>query len=561
MALRADPEPVEIRVGALNLDPGFQILQYDVTASDDKQDPSRFSLFQANQYSFEKDPASGYAVIHMDNLMGTTRGPVTNALSESQPILIRQSGQPDIPLWPDANGGTWSPLLWYACLDGYNASRGPKVTGDTVYVAGSSTLPSLLATGTIDEHATLIGIASDIGLDDPFTHADPARPWQSQVWWADTSGGGYAPNPNFRWPQIAEQLASTPLTLQQWQDQLALQPVLNGDSSASGVVAGDGALIAWTITGLFEYTPAEFIVADEGRLARFDSGGSPLWSSDASLESGASRDLGAVGNVHPLVRPTRAYAFGPTDTIVVDTAANRLVQLSVTGREERSIESFQLGRRASNGTPFAPEGYRSGEPLNFNSPRDVLSFTEFVTAASNTVFSNPQPLEYWVHTLVADGGNRRLLELVDRYGADPTTPEVGDPLVDGGVAHHGILLLHSPAQFTGKNWEYSALARVYVPDPLNPRFVLAAGIGGTLPTRSDTGLATPDAAAIREEDTGNGGIVVFDLDNSQVVNAATLPSNLKIRGRQMKYVFKRAVADLLPAVTLRRPKHGFAVPT
>jgi asparagine synthase (glutamine-hydrolysing) len=51
------------------------------------------------------------------------------------------------------------------------------------------------------------------------------------------------------------------------------------------------------------------------------------------------------------------------------------------------------------------------------------------------------------------------------------------------------------------------------------------------------------------------------LDHELVEFAATVPSHFKIRGSAMKYVFKRAVADLLPAETLTRPKHGFAVPT
>jgi asparagine synthase (glutamine-hydrolysing) len=51
------------------------------------------------------------------------------------------------------------------------------------------------------------------------------------------------------------------------------------------------------------------------------------------------------------------------------------------------------------------------------------------------------------------------------------------------------------------------------------------------------------------------------LDVELVELAGTIPSDLKIRGRELKYVLKRAVADLLPPAILTRPKHGFAVPT
>ncbi len=51
------------------------------------------------------------------------------------------------------------------------------------------------------------------------------------------------------------------------------------------------------------------------------------------------------------------------------------------------------------------------------------------------------------------------------------------------------------------------------------------------------------------------------LDHRLVELAFQIPGRCKIRGNQMKRVFKRAVADLLPAEVLRKPKHGFAVPT
>lgn len=42
--------------------------------------------------------------------------------------------------------------------------------------------------------------------------------------------------------------------------------------------------------------------------------------------------------------------------------------------------------------------------------------------------------------------------------------------------------------------------------------------------------------------------------------AAKLPSGLKVKGRTSKYILKKAVADLVPAENMHRPKQGFAVP-
>jgi asparagine synthase (glutamine-hydrolysing) len=50
------------------------------------------------------------------------------------------------------------------------------------------------------------------------------------------------------------------------------------------------------------------------------------------------------------------------------------------------------------------------------------------------------------------------------------------------------------------------------------------------------------------------------MDHELVQWLATVPSALKIRGAQGKYVFKRALEPMLPHEVLYRPKMGFAVP-
>jgi asparagine synthase (glutamine-hydrolysing) len=50
------------------------------------------------------------------------------------------------------------------------------------------------------------------------------------------------------------------------------------------------------------------------------------------------------------------------------------------------------------------------------------------------------------------------------------------------------------------------------------------------------------------------------LDTALIEFASRLAPALKIRGLSLKRVLKRAVADLVPAAVLRRPKHGFGVP-
>ncbi|HEX8068933.1 MAG TPA: asparagine synthase (glutamine-hydrolyzing) [Pyrinomonadaceae bacterium] len=50
------------------------------------------------------------------------------------------------------------------------------------------------------------------------------------------------------------------------------------------------------------------------------------------------------------------------------------------------------------------------------------------------------------------------------------------------------------------------------------------------------------------------------LDHKLIEFVARIPAALKLRDGETKHVFKRAVADLVPAEILRRPKQGFGVP-
>jgi len=50
------------------------------------------------------------------------------------------------------------------------------------------------------------------------------------------------------------------------------------------------------------------------------------------------------------------------------------------------------------------------------------------------------------------------------------------------------------------------------------------------------------------------------LDNDVLDFAATIPSNLKIRGRTSKWILKRSMSNVLPRRTLTKPKRGFTIP-
>jgi asparagine synthase (glutamine-hydrolysing) len=50
------------------------------------------------------------------------------------------------------------------------------------------------------------------------------------------------------------------------------------------------------------------------------------------------------------------------------------------------------------------------------------------------------------------------------------------------------------------------------------------------------------------------------LDHKLMELIARIPSSLKLRNGQGKYIFKRALKNIIPAEVVRRPKRGFAMP-
>lgn len=509
MCFQADPPAPELIVPEIA--GSFTVVQQDMARSPDRYKPKVFSVLQPGQYSYEANQANGKGRIRLTNLSPNQRGLIQNSMSRSLPVLIRRGGQPDLYVEPDRTASKWNTLQWYSVFYGYNGRAPVTVTGNTLFFSGTSLLPDILAGkpfASWQPSGLLVGMDSVISPSDSFLHTNPIRPWLKQLWLVDVDNpgpGSIAPNPDIRWPQ------SRGVTkFEEWYQRL-LQTKLPGSTTNYGVVAGDGVLASWSKTGLFGFARSDFMVADENRLARFDASGNPIWSSDSSSSTGTISDSGSAGSHKPLVRPTRAYSLNSREMMVVDTGGDKVVQMDLNGREIRSIYGFQLDPDvpAASHTGFRPEGYVANESLLLHLPRDVVAYTTYV--ANPTQFSNPQPLEYWVHFLIADGGNRRLIEIVDRYAADPITKRVGNIVTDGaGNPAVGVLNWHSPANFSNKNFEYTGVSTLYYSaGPGTPSRHYAASIGGSLPSRTALGLDSPSTISTSNSREG-GGIVVFN---------------------------------------------------
>lgn len=529
LTFSAEPPTPEIRIGQFPA--GSSLVQPDFGRSNpaDPTLPDPLTILQQTDVSFDSDSGT----IRIPNLMNTTRGPILNCLSLSQPVILKRPGLGDVLIDPNSNGGQWSPLNWYETFEGSTVYPGasPVVAGNTVYTPLASSLPNILNAGNpFSPVGVLAATDASISPTDTFlqsldpvsANTAPYRSWQKQLWGSQVTPAGAIdytrPDPHQLWPQAAG--------VRSFNDfQIRLnQSTMPNSNFNYGISVGDGSLVAYGTNGLYVYNRSDIVVCDDGRVARFDPAGNPVFTSSAFLNSGDT-GLNAATNAKPLVRPTRAYALGENDLLVVDTGANRVVKVQTTGQETRSIESFIVDPL------HIPDGYTpnesggQGETEHLKAPSDVLTYSEYVALGATPTFTNQQTVEYWVHYLIADSGNHRLVELVDRYGVDAATNQVSAPIVSNGVAQVGVLLWHSPAQFSGKGFKYNSVNRVFIPSvgATAGRYIYVAGTDNA--EVSGTGSSSPA--------NGNGGVVIFDSNAptiGQVFDSASgLPDTSNVK--------------------------------
>lgn len=546
MAFDADPEPLTIPIG--NQAGNFSITQPDMARSPDKLVPTIRVTLQPGQFSFEN------GVIRIVNAMSSNRDQMQNAISASQPIVLQVAGAEEKIFEPDRAGGNWSPLQWFATFPGIitnstAANRpdtyfagGPTVAGDTLYVGGASIFASILQNGSFTTTVgTVAGISAQVSPNDAFLKAivpannigvnnqnasDPAydRPWLKQLTFFAVVDpvnpfNNLLISPSLKWPQLRGIQSFDDFRIRY------LQTALPASSGVNGVAAGDGVVAAIGDTGAWTFRRVDFLVADQGRAARFDPSGNPKWIADATMSRGQTSVNGS-GNVRPLSRPTRVYDIGGQQYLVVDTEANRIARFDALGVENRSIDRIMMDPTYRvAGFNYTADATGASIPLQLKAPRDVQSWTEYVPGGSNPM-SNPQTLEFWIHYLIADSGNGRLIQVVDRYAADPNTRQVGGAVTQAdGRPALAVLYWHSPSNVSGSGFQYTGLARINVaPAGSPPQIVYGAGVAGMMPTGVGLGVQTPSGTSLAEVRDGNGGVVVFNGANTVVINEILLPA-------------------------------------
>jgi hypothetical protein len=538
LAFKASPPAPTFEISGS--DNNFNLVQPDVALSTNKQQPERFSQLSNNSFSVEPVPNTGRSRVTLNNMMSITRGRMSDALNASMPIILRRPGQTDVLIEPEAlvDGtnsaagfarGRFSAMQWYITFNGFEPGTAPNVAGQTLYLGGSSVLPAL-ARGQFpptDFDGLLFGMDALVSQNSDFLRANTVRPWHLQLNSFLSTSGTFADirvSDSIKWPQFRGIRSFDDFRIR------ILQAAVEEDIVTS-IAAGDDSLAAVAGPRLYGFSRSDFLVADSGRVARFDPAGNPIWNTDQTFQGGNEGSILTNGNGRQLSEPSRIYPAGENGFWIVDTGNDRVVRVDAAGRELRAIAGFKVDPQ------FSPSGVDQGaaaglspaESRKLKRPRDVITFESLVDAANNP-FSNPQPTERWFHTLIADAGNFRVVELVDRYAVDPVTGRTGgvveyldpDNTATGRERALGVLLWHTPEELSSKGYGYNSLARTSIQVGAQRRNVVAFGFSNVEPGRASFGL---DSSAQQVDKTGGtGGVVLYDGATSIVITQFERPN-------------------------------------
>lgn len=399
------------------------------------------------------------------------------SFSLSQPVAVKfGSGSPY--LVPNTNlryQGTWDNLLWFAVFFGKPKGL-PTVIGDLAYIPQSVTIPRQ-ARGqfSLTTRSGIVGISSN--------------PKREQPTLARGGQVGLFPS-NFyesalRWPYVKDlpELSDNPFELlsnyflritQEWPEADNITPLAFGEGLLTTSISGGNNQIP---TGFIAYERNSTMIADQGRVLEVDKEGSVIWSTENSqLETISNRRLLSIKT--PISSTGRIVRVSQSEFWMVDTANDRLVLMDRAGNEIRSLTGFipdSEPNYAANGAldPVNPvkslrdparsnllsSNWVSGTPTGLRLPTDVTVWTEFVQEDQNPYLTR-NALEYWVHYTIADSGNFRLIDLVDRYVADPLTLAIRGLVVDAyNRPQVGVLYWMSPTNKLGQEYRYVGAQR------------------------------------------------------------------------------------------------------
>jgi asparagine synthase (glutamine-hydrolysing) len=332
----------------------------------------------------------------------------------------------------------------------------------------------------------------------------------------------------------------------------------------------------------------------------------PVSAEDAALQVFAHTEAAVARVLGGSPKETGAFLSGGTDSSTIVGLMSRL-----TGER---VNAFSIGFNEPrydelSYAELAARHFRAAHYTHVIEAREALELLPSLVEAYDEPFGNDSAIgtaicarlaaSCGVNRLVAgDGGDEifggneryrtdavfqryfRLPRPVRRWIVEPALsalPDGGSSVLGRGQRYVRRAKIPNPGRFY--SYEFHLLQNA--DEFLAPEFVAAAGPSAPLDVldrhwaRSeatselnrllylDMKLTIGDNDLYKVTRTAElaGVRVSFPmLDTTLVEFMATLPSRYKVRGLEKRYLFKRAFADLLPAATLAKRKHGFGVP-
>jgi hypothetical protein len=421
-------------------------------------------------------------------------------------------------------------------LLGQQLKANPVVVGDTMYLPCEITVPT---DSGLQTFGGILGIATD-----------PYRLQPDLAQRKDQAGTIPRVDPNnplkyqsiIRWPFIDDLITD----LERNPDPEAFLRELfrrfaEGFQTGTGlspIAVGEGLLVISSGQGLHAYSRQSTIIADESRLLEVDTAGRVVWSTENTQLDFYTGSIVASKARYPITPNARVYRYGENELLIVEPERNRVAIIDRAGAEIRTITQFIPDRvplRDNNGNitqivnlrneSVAPNSnYIAGAPTNLRNPTDVTVWTEFVPADRNP-YTNPQPLEYWIHYTITDAGNARVVDIVDRYVVDPQTYTVGAPVQHPDLGPMlGVLYWMTPSQRLERNYRYVSAQRFEYWDGRQTRIGFATLVQNTAASAFEaTGMGDPLDPRTPEAGMITLQLIVNGRDQTIYIRRMTLP--------------------------------------
>lgn len=548
MSFDASPDDAEfiIDLGANGSTQALSFRQPDMARSGYAATPGLFSTLGSNAYSLEPIPNSTKARVRFNDLSAssTNSGQLASCLSNNLPVIVSRDGstdtiyEPEAPLaagrfFPGGASGRWNHMDFYTVINGYRIDAGPVVAGERMIVAGGSLLPGFLIngfSGLPTSTALLVGADRRISPDDTHLISTSARPWLSQLNSVRVNGvvtpgdfSNVSPAKSIRWPELKGVTSAQDVRIR------LLQSALLGEDRIFGLAVGEGAIAVTTDVNTTLFERSDILIADAGRIGRFDASGNPIWAIESTGEINFGQPS-AAERPRRLSAPNRVYPDGNNGYVFADPGNNLVARIDAAGRELRAVQTLRVH----------PDARVAGVPKNpsllLRNPQDVQYWTEFVSAAQvNSFFPSESGYrtitnERWDNWLIADAGNNRVVQVIDRYELDAAGRVTGIVQYQGGLDTPngltpalGVIWWHSPEEFSGKRYSYGTISRASVDVGGSVRTAYAMGFNNVQPAVKTFGLDTnPDARS--DNPAGYGGVVIYDGPQTKVISEITVPA-------------------------------------